>query len=70
VEQHCAGDFDNDEDIDYIVGNLGGNSFYRANNAYPIRAYRKDFDKNGIYDMIPSLTFPTKMGEKFLRKPG
>ncbi|MFI5153630.1 MAG: FG-GAP repeat domain-containing protein, partial [Chitinophagales bacterium] len=59
-----AGDFDNDGDIDYIVGNLGGNSFYRANNTYPIRAYGKDFDNNGIYDMIPSLYLPDQNGVK------
>ncbi|HLX91674.1 MAG TPA: VCBS repeat-containing protein, partial [Puia sp.] len=59
-----AGDFDNDGDIDYIVGNLGRNSFYRASEAYPVRVYGKDFDNNGVYDMITSLYLPDKDGEK------
>lgn len=59
-----AGDFDNDGDIDYIVGNLGQNSFFRGNTEYPVRAYAKDFDKNGIYDMIPSLYLPDQEGNK------
>jgi ASPIC and UnbV/FG-GAP-like repeat len=59
-----AGDFDNDGDIDYIVGNLGQNSFYRGSEKYPVRAYAKDFDNNGIYDMIPSLYLPDVNGEK------
>jgi hypothetical protein len=52
------GDFDNDGDIDYIAGNLGLNSFYRASPAYPVRVYAKDFDNNGVYDAIPSLYLP------------
>jgi hypothetical protein len=59
-----AGDFDNDGDIDYIVGNLGLNSFYRASGQYPVRVYGKDFDNNGIYDMITSLYLPDSTGEK------
>ncbi len=59
-----AGDFDNDGDIDYIVGNLGKNSFYRASEKYPARVYGKDFDNNGIYDMITSLYLPDKNGDK------
>jgi len=59
-----AGDFDNDGDIDYIVGNLGLNSFYRASEQYPVRVYGKDFDNNGIYDMITSLYLPDKNGVK------
>jgi hypothetical protein len=59
-----AGDFDNDGDIDYVVGNLGENSFFRATAAYPVRAYGKDFDNNGVYDMITSLYLPDSMGRK------
>ena len=58
-----AGDFDNDGRIDYVMGNLGQNSFYRASDEYPVRVYAKDFDKNGIYDMIPSLYLPDVNGE-------
>ena len=59
-----AGDFDNDGDMDYIVGNMGLNSFYRASAGYPVRAYGGDFDKNGIYDMIPSLYLPDRDGRR------
>jgi hypothetical protein len=58
-----AGDFDNDGDIDYVVGNLGLNSFYRATPDHPVRVYGKDFDKNGVYDMIPSLYLPDRQGK-------
>ena len=58
-----AGDFDNDGDIDYVIGNLGENSFYRASSAYPARVYGKDFDKNGIFDAIPSLYLPDENGK-------
>jgi ASPIC and UnbV/FG-GAP-like repeat len=60
----AAGDFDNDGKIDYVIGNLGRNSFYRASDEYPLRVYAKDFDKNGIFDMIPSLYLPDSNGEK------
>jgi hypothetical protein len=48
-------DIDNDGDVDYIVGNLGENSFYRATEKYPINIYAKDFDKNGSIDAITTL---------------
>ncbi|HET6256527.1 MAG TPA: VCBS repeat-containing protein [Puia sp.] len=57
-----AGDFDKDGRMDYIVGNLGMNSFYRADMDHPVRAYGGDFDDNGIYDMIPSLYLPDQQG--------
>jgi hypothetical protein len=43
-----AGDFDNDGDIDYVVSNLGGNSFYKASTIYPVSIYAKDFYHEGI----------------------
>lgn len=53
------GDFDNDGDIDYIAGNLGLNSFFKANDQFPAAIYAKDFDNNGSYDAIPTLYLPT-----------
>ena len=53
-----SGDFDNDGDTDYVLGNLGLNSFYRANEKEPVRAYGKDFDHNGNYDALFSLYLP------------
>ncbi len=52
------GDFDNDGDIDYIAGNLGLNSFYRASDKEPVHLYAKDFDNNGNLDAIPTLYLP------------
>jgi hypothetical protein len=52
------GDFDNDGDIDYIAGNLGLNSFFKADNQFPASIYAKDFDSNGSYDAIPTLYLP------------
>ena len=55
------GDFDNDGDIDFIAGNLGLNSFYRASEKYPVHMYAKDFDNNGSFDAVPTLYLPTSM---------
>ena len=52
------GDFDNDGDIDFIVGNTGENSFYRPSDKYPVKIYAKDFDNNGVYDALPSVYIP------------
>lgn len=60
----APGDFDNDGDIDYVVGNMGQNSFYRASEKYPVHITAADFDKNGSFDAFPSLFLPDKNGEK------
>jgi len=57
-----AGDFDNDGDMDYIVGNLGQNSFLRASDQYPVSIYARDFDNNGSVDAIVTLFLKDKKG--------
>jgi hypothetical protein len=47
-----AGDFDEDGDIDYIIGNLGLNTRFKASAAEPLCIYAKDFDKDGRIDPV------------------
>jgi hypothetical protein len=64
----ASGDFDNDGDIDYIIGNLGLNSFYRGSEKYPVRMYAKDFDNNSSYDAIPTLFLPTTLQNREMKE--
>ncbi|MFP2995744.1 VCBS repeat-containing protein [Spongiivirga sp. MCCC 1A20706] len=50
-----ATDIDNDGDQDFILGNHGQNSQFRASTKKPLKLYIGDFDKNGFSD--PILTF-------------
>lgn len=45
-------DFDNDGDIDFVVGNLGLNSRIRVSKEKPLLMYLGDFDSNGSSDHI------------------
>lgn len=47
-----GGDFDNDGDTDYVVGNLGNNHAYKVTKEKPLRIYANDFDSNGSVDAI------------------
>ncbi len=47
-----GGDFDNDGDIDYIAGNLGWNSNYKASPQEPLQLVARDFDDNGLLDPL------------------
>lgn len=59
----AAGDFNHDGKIDYIVGNTGLNTFYKATDKYPVYITAKDFDNNGSYDAIPSVYLKDQDGE-------
>jgi hypothetical protein len=60
----AAGDFDNDGDIDYLAGNLGLNSFYKASPQYPVTVYASDFDNNGSYDAFPAFYLASTLNDK------
>jgi enediyne biosynthesis protein E4 len=49
-----GGDYDNDGDTDYLVGNLGLNNYYNASFTQPVTVCAKDFDNNGSVDAILS----------------
>ena len=59
-----AGDFRHTGRMDYIVGNLGLNSFYKGNDRFPVCITAKDFDNAGSYIAIPSLYLPDQEGVK------
>ncbi|MEJ1241762.1 VCBS repeat-containing protein [Chryseolinea sp. T2] len=49
-----AGDLDKDGDIDFVVGNHGYNSRFRASYSHPVEMYISDFDQNGTTEQIMS----------------
>ncbi len=51
-ESISIGDFDGDGFTDFIVGNHGLNSRYRASPENPMRMYVHDFDQNGSLEQI------------------
>ncbi len=51
----ATGDFDKDGDEDYIIGNLGENSFYKASAQYPVSVYANDFYKQNTTQCIITL---------------
>ena len=60
----AAADFDEDGDIDYIIGNLGLNTRHKASTKEPLCIYAKDFDKNKSLDAIVTLYLKDQNGER------
>jgi len=59
----AAGDFEHNGRIDYIVGNTGLNTFFKASDQYPTFITAKDFDNNGSYDAFPSVFLKDQDGK-------
>lgn len=49
-----AADFDGDGDTDYVAGNLGLNSHFRATPGEPLCIYANDYNKDGRVDPVMS----------------
>src|SRR5680860_1213623 len=47
-----AADFDQDGDLDFVVGNWGLNNPFKATPKQPISLYAKDYDQNGTMEAI------------------
>lgn len=47
-----SGDFDNDGDIDFVAGNHGLNSRFKASAQKPVDMYVNDFDMNGAVEQV------------------
>jgi len=60
----AAGDFRHTGRTDYIVGNVGLNTYYKGNEELPVRITAKDFDNNGAFIAITSLYLPDPEGRK------
>ena len=62
----AAGDFDGDGDQDYLAGNLGLNTRFRATPDEPLCIYASDYDNNGSMD--PVMCYYVQ-GENYLAHP-
>ena len=51
-QQIAPFDIDKDGDTDYLLGNWGTNSKFRASKKHPLRMYYGDFDDNGTTETI------------------
>ena len=48
-------DIDHDGDLDYLLGNWGTNTRFRASNKYPMKMFYSDFDQNGSTETIVAI---------------
>jgi hypothetical protein len=53
-------DIDQDGDEDYLVGNWGMNSKFKASQDFPMKMYYDDFDSNGSFETIVAIEKNTK----------
>jgi len=57
-------DIDNDGDLDYLIGNFGSNTLFKADFNQPISLFSKDFDNNGSMENIISFYSSDSIGNK------
>lgn len=57
------GDFDQDGDTDFVIGNLGKNNAHHPTEERPLKIYAKDFDQNGSVDPVTFAYYKGKDGQ-------
>jgi enediyne biosynthesis protein E4 len=62
-----AVDLDQDGDIDFVLGNHGLNSRFRATQAEPVTMHVGDFDNNGMIEQVLSMYYDGKLYPMALR---
>lgn len=48
-------DMDKDGDLDYLLGNWGGNTKFKASDKYPMKMFYSDFDQNGSTETVVAI---------------
>lgn len=48
----AAADIDGDNDLDLVLGNVGENFYLRPDADHPVKVWIKDFDNNGMNDVV------------------
>ena len=56
-----SGDFDNDGDQDFIVGNIGNNNKFQPSASKPLYIFSSDFDSDGSYDLPLSKKYKNRL---------
>lgn len=59
----ATGDFDQDGDSDFVVGNVGKNNPHYPSAERPVKVYAKDFDANGSIDPVSFAFYTDKDGD-------
>ena len=59
----AVGDFDQDGDDDYIIGNLGDNHRFTVSDKYPLNLYAIDLDLDGTIDPVMTSYWNDKNGK-------
>ena len=68
-------DFDDDGDVDLVIGNAGDNNQYNVSDPYPVTLVYKDFDNNGQIDpflcyFIDGISYPYASRDEALGQVG